>query len=180
MKHGITLLVFLLLPLYASAETQDLGPHGTFSIAAPKGWTYSATKEEDSGYLIVLTPPADVNARCVLNVVFVPSGEPSSKQEIQEKVLAICDQFVDASVEKKKVLHDFAVSTGYGAYCVFTDASRVGLPPEKDSFKAVASGMVRLNDDVSVAVILLTDDAKGPDFEAMLKAVSSAAVAPRR
>ncbi|HXQ81507.1 MAG TPA: hypothetical protein VN775_09355 [Opitutaceae bacterium] len=178
MKHTISLLALLLLPLSAPAETLDLGPHGTFSIAPPKGWTYTATKEEDSGFLIVLAPPANVNARCVLNLVFVPSGEPLSKQDIQEKVLAISDQFVEASVEKKKVLHDFAVSTGYGAYCIFTDATRVGLPPEKDSFKSVASGMVRFNDDVTVAVILLTDDAKGADFEAMLKAVSGASVGP--
>jgi hypothetical protein len=180
MKLGILVLALLLLPLAASAETLDLGPRGTFSITVPKGWTYSATKVEDTGYAIVLTPPADVNARCLLNLLFVPSGEPLSKEDVQEKVLTISDQFVAESVEKKKVLRDFAVSMGYGAYCVFTDASRVGQPPEKDSFKVVAVGMIRFNDDLAAAVSMGSDDEKGPDFAAMMKAVSSAAVAPRR
>ena len=57
---------------------------------------------------------------------------------------------------------------------------RVGQPPKKDSFKVIAVGMIRFNDDLAAAVSLVTDDAKGPDMEAMLKAVSSAAVAPRK
>ena len=144
MKRLVLLLALLLPPLAAPAETLDLGPHGSFSIAVPKGWTYSATKTEDTGYAIVLTPPADVNARFLFNLVFVPKGETSSKEDVQEKVLTIADQFVDASVEKKKVLHDFTVSSGYGAYCVFTDASRVGKPAEKDNFKVLALSLIHI------------------------------------
>jgi hypothetical protein len=180
MKHTIPLIALLLLASSASAETLDLGSHGIFSITVPKGWTYSATKVEDTGYAIVLAPPADVNAKCLFNLVFVPSGEPSSKEDVQEKVLTIGDQFVAASVEKKKVLRDFAVSMGYGAYCVFTDASRVGQPPEKDSFKVVAVGMIRFSDDLSAAVSMGTDDENGADFAQMLKVVSSAALAHRK
>jgi hypothetical protein len=116
----------------------------------------------------------------MINLVFVPKGETTSKEDVKDKVLTIGDQFVDASVEKKKVLHDFTVSMGYGAYCVFTDAAHVGLPPEKDAFKAVAIGMIRFDDEISAAVSMGTDDVKGPDFEAMMKAVSSAAVAPKK
>jgi hypothetical protein len=180
MKPGILARALLLLPLSASAETLDLGPHGTFSITVPKGWTFSATKVEDSGYAIVLTPPADVNARCLFNILYVPGGEPLSKEDVQQKVLTISDQFVAESVEQKKVLREFAMSKGYGAYCVFTDASRVGQPTEKDSFKVVAVGMIRFNDDLSAAVSMGCDDEKGPDFAAMMKAVSSATVALRK
>jgi hypothetical protein len=180
MKHRSLLLALLLLPLSAPADTVDLGPHGTFSIAPPKGWTYSVTKAEDTGYAIVLSPPPDVNAKCLFNLVFVPKGEATSKDDVRDKVLTISDQFVDASVEKKKVLHDFNVSMGYGAYCLFTDASMVGQPTKKDEFKVIAIGMIRFNDDVSAAVSLLTDDAAGPDFAAMLKAVSGATVGPAK
>jgi L-fucose mutarotase/ribose pyranase (RbsD/FucU family) len=69
---------------------------------------------------------------------------------------------------------------GYGAYCLFTDASMVGQPTKKDEFKVIAIGMIRFNDDVSAAVSLLTDDAAGPDFAAMLKAVSGATVGPAK
>jgi hypothetical protein len=178
MKRSILLLALLALPLGAPAETLDLGPRGTFSISVPSGWKYSSAKEEDTGYAVILTPPADVNARCVINLVFTQSGEPTTKEDVQEKVLAMGDQFVEASVEKKKVLREFAVSMGYGAYCLFTDASRVGQAPEKDNFKVVASGMVRFNAELSATVIMASDDENGADFGAMLKAVSSAKVSP--
>jgi hypothetical protein len=50
----------------------------------------------------------------------------------------------------------------------------VGHAPAKGNFKAVASGIVWFNADLSAVVSLLTDDEKGPDFAAMLSAVSSA------
>jgi len=180
MKSNILALALVLAPLCAPAETLDLGPHGTFSIAVPKGWTYSATKEEDTGVAIMLTPPPEVNARLLFNLVFVPPGEASSKEDVQEKVLTISDQFVKDSVEKKKVLREFAVSSGYGAYCLFTDAKLVGQPPKKDSFKVIAVGMIRLNDDLAAAVSLLADDAGGPDMAAMFGAVSSATITARK
>ena len=167
----------LLLPILASAETLDLGGHGTLSISVPKDWKLTSTKEEDSGYALVLSPPGEVNAKCLLNLVFVPKGEPTSKDDVNEKVLNASDQFVDASVEKKKVLRHFNLAGGaYGAYCVFTDASLVGQAPKKDDFKMLAVGIIRFNDDVSASVSLLADDEKGPDFAAMLAAVSSATV----
>jgi len=180
MNRTLLALALALAPAAAAAETVDLGGHGTFSIAVPKGWALSVTKAEETGFALVLTPPPEVNARLLLNLVFVPSGEPSTKEDLREKVLTIAEQFVAASVEKKKVLRDFEVSQGYGAYCLFTDASLVGQPPQKDSFKVIAVGMVRFNEDLAAAVSLATDDERGSDFAAMLKSVASAAVAPRR
>jgi hypothetical protein len=178
MRTTALLISLALLPLAAAAETVDLGTHGTFRFTPPKGWTFSVTKAEDTGFAIMLTPPADVNARGLVNLVFVPKGEASSKEDVEEKVLSIGDQFVDDSVEKKKVLRSFSLAMGYGSYCVFTDAKQVGQPTTKDVFKIVAVGMIHFNDDVSAAVSLLADDEKGPDFEAMMKAVSGATVGP--
>lgn len=180
MRNRLRLLALLLIPAAAFAGTLDLGIHGTFSITVPKGWTMSSSKEEDTGFAIVLSPPGEVNAKCLLNLVFVPKDEPTGKDDVKDKVLSAADQFVDASVEKKKALRDFDMSGGAtGAYCVFTDASLVGQPTKKDDFKVLAVGMVRFNDEVSASVSLLADEEKGPDFAAMLAAVSSAAVAKR-
>jgi hypothetical protein len=177
MKPALLFCALLLLPVLARAETIDLGTHGTLSITAPKGWKVSSKKAEETGIAVVFTPPPDVNASLILNLVFVPKGEPTSKDDVHDKVLSAADQFVDSSVEKKKVLHDFALSGGaYGAYCAFTDASLVGQAPQKDNFKVVALGIVRFNEDVSASVSLLCDDLQGPDFAAMLAAVSSAVV----
>ncbi len=179
MKHAALFLALLALALPLRAETVDLGPRGKFTITPPKDWTCSVTKEQDNGCAIMLTPPESVNARCLINIVFVPKDETMTKDDVRDKVLTISDQFVEASVEKKKILRDFALASGYGYYCLFTDASMVGKPPEKEKYKIVAVGMIHLSDDLAAAVSFLADDAQGPEFGAMMKAVTTSAVSSR-
>lgn len=179
MKHAPLFLALLALALPIRAETVDLGPRGKFSITPPKDWACSVTKEQDNGCAIMLTPPEGVNARCLINIVFVPKDEPMTKDDVRDKVLTIADQFVDASVEKKKVLRDFALTSGYGYYCLFTDASMVDKPPEKEKYKIVAVGMIHFNDELAAAVSFLADEANGAEFAAMMKAVTTAGVSSR-
>jgi hypothetical protein len=176
MKRCLLLLALLALPLVSTAETLDLGPHGTFTITIPKEWVYAAQKMEDTGYTLTLTAPGTANANLILTLVYVENTEPASKERVQQEVLSASDQFVPASVEKKKVLQDFAVPGAYGVYCVFTDASMVGKPVTKNLFKMVALGEVHLADDLSMSVSMLFDDAKGPEFQAMLDTISSVSV----
>ncbi len=174
-------IALLLLPALSPAESVDLGLHGTLTIAVPSHWTLSSHKEEDSGVAITLSPPGAENAKCILNVTFVPEPKPVPKETIDEQVLSVSDQFVGESVEKAKVLRDFGFTGGvYGSYCVFTDASRVGRPVVHDVFKVIGIGIVRFRDDVMAAVSLAADDVKGPDFTAMLAAVRTAAVSPAK
>jgi hypothetical protein len=179
MKHPAFFLALLTLSLPIHAETVDLGPRGKFSITPPKDWTCSVTKEQDNGCAIMLTPPESVNARCLINIVFVPKEEPMTKDDVRDKVLLIADQFVEASVEKKKDLRDFALTTGYGYYCLFTDASLVGKPPEKEKYKIVAVGMIHFSDDLAAAVSFLADDPGSPEFAAMMKAVTTSGLSGR-
>lgn len=181
MKRLISLLALFAVTALARAETLDLGTHGSLSFAVPKGWTYSVQKEEDNGYAVTISPPAGVNAKLLMNVTFVPEPRPITKEEVNEKVLSICEQFVDASVEKKSVLRDFAVpAPSFGSYCVFTDASLVGQPAKADEFKVIGVGILRFSDDVMAAVSLASDDEKGADFAAMLGSATSAVLTPRK
>ena len=180
MKPSLLLVALALLSPAARADTLDLGTHGIFSITPPKGWTFAATKVQDTGYAVTLTPPADVNAKCLLTLIYSSREKPPTKEEVQDAVLNIGDQFVGASVEKKKELRDFTMAKGFGVYSVFTDASLVGKAPEKDNFKAVAVGMIQYSDDLSAAVSMLNDDVNGPDLAAMLKAVSGATITSRK
>jgi hypothetical protein len=175
-KRSLALAALMALPLLADAETLDLGPHGKFSVTAPKDWTYSVQKMEDTGYAITLTAPGEANATCVLTLVYAEDPGPLSKEKVQSDVLAACDQFAAESVEKAKVLREFAVPGAYGVYCLFTDASRVGKPVERGAFKAVALGEIHLTDDVTMSASMLFDDEKGPEFKAMLGAISSAGI----
>jgi hypothetical protein len=180
MKRLIPLLALLLAPAPARAATADLGPHGSLTVATPKDWTLSSQKEEDSGFILVISPPAEVNAKLVMNVVFPLDRQPLSKEAILQEATAAGEQFVEASVEKKAVPRDFKLPAGYGAYCVLTDAAMVGKPKEKDSFKVVGTGVIWFSEDVKAGVTMLADDANGPDFAALLAAVSSASIAPRK
>jgi hypothetical protein len=177
MKRIIPVVALLFLPLASFAETVDLGLHGTLTMAVPKGWTVTTQKEEDSGFAITLSPTGPENAKCLMNIAYVPDPKPVAKEEIDEKVLSVSDQFVDASVEKQKVLRPFTLTNGaFGSYCVFTDASLVGKPAKHDEFKVIGIGIIRFRDDLMAAVSIAADDEKGPDFAAMLAAVSGATV----
>lgn len=176
MNRSLALFALLALPVLARAETLDLGTHGRFSITVPKDWTYSAQRMQDTGYTVTLSAPGGANAKCILTLVYTEGSEPLSKEKVQADVLGACDQFVSESVEKVKVLRDFDVPGAYGVYCVFTDASMVGKPVQPDAFKAVALGEVRMSDEVTMSASLLFDDVKGPEFKAMLAAVSSTSV----
>ena len=169
----LLLSALLLLPLSALADTVDLGAHGTLSIDVPKGWKLASTKS-DAGFDLVIAPPEGVNAKLLFSVVFVPNGATAVKADVDDKVLAEAEQFVGISVEKKKTLRKYAMAgDAYGAYCVFTDASLVGKPPEKDNFKVITVGILWFNDSVGVSVSEVCDDEKGPEFAAMLAAINS-------
>jgi len=176
MKRHLFLSALLLLPLAALADTVDLGTHGTLTLAVPKGWKL-LSDVKDTGADITLSPPVGVNAQAIYSLVYVPAGATAVKADVDDKLLAECDAFVDKSVEKKKTLVKLSMSGGaYGVYCLFTDASLVGKPPEKDNFKVFAIGIIWFSDSVAVSWSILTDDANGPDFTAMLASVSGSTV----
>ena len=79
------------------------------------------------------------------------------------------------AVEKKAELRKYSMTgDAYGSYCVFTDASLVGKPPQKDNFKVISVGILWFNDSVGVSVSQVCDDEKGPEFAAMLAMTNSA------
>jgi hypothetical protein len=180
MKRFTFLAALLLTAVVARSETFDVGIRGAYSITPPKDWTITSQPEEDSGLALTLSPPAAVNASGIINLTFVPKDEPVTKDQVKEAVLALGDKFAEQSVEKKKELREFTTSQGYGYYCVFTDASLVGQPPKKDSFKVVAVGIIHVNDDLLATVGISCDDEKGPDFAAVMAALSSATFSPKK
>ena len=180
MKRILLLPVLLLLSLRAPADTVDLGAHGTLGIDVPKGWKLTSGPWEQPGVAITVTPPEGVNAQFLLNILFVQKGMSNLKADVDGKVLNEAGMFVDMSVEKKKVLRKFAMGgDAYGSYCVFTDASLVGKPPQKDNFKVLSAGIIWFSDDISGATSILGDDEKGPEFAAMIAMASSATLKPR-
>jgi len=73
----------------------------------------------------------------LLTFAYTTNGAPN-KEVIRKEVLRTCEEFVSESVEKKKNLRDFSLEKGYGAYCLFTDASLVGKKAKPGDYKIEA------------------------------------------
>jgi hypothetical protein len=173
-KRHFLLSALLLLPLCLFADTVDLGTHGTLTLAVAKDWKLTSTKQ-DTGVDLVIAAPGGANAQLLFSVIYVPHGATALKADVDGKVVAEGGGFLAMSVEKKAVLRKYTMAgDAYGAYCVFTDASLVGKPPEKDNFKVVTVGIIWFNDAVGVSVSQVCDDEKGPEFATMLATTNSA------
>jgi hypothetical protein len=183
MKILICICCLTLTVLASHGADFDLGAHGTLSVNVPADWSVKGKPVNDSdgvplGYAFAFKPNSDANAKCLLTFIY-PKGGASDKEAIRKEIMAFCEEFVSGSVEKKKTLQDFALEKGYGAYCVFTDASLVSKKPKPGDYKVMGSGEVKLADDLLGAVSLFADEADGKEFKAMIAIINSLKVKPR-
>lgn len=161
----------------------DLGTHGSMSITDSDGWSISgkAVTNPDGrplGYAFAIKPRTDAHAKCLLTFIYTTNGAPN-KEALRKEVLRITQRFVSSSVEQKQNLKDLSLETGFGAYCLFTDASLVGKKVKPDDYKVMGSGQVQLTDDMVGVVSLFADEADGAEMKAMLKMINSLKVKPR-
>ena len=151
----------------------DLKSRGILTIQVPEKWVVSPVDDgKHTDYTLALKPSNDANAKCLVTFVYIDKTE-LNPEKIREKAREAGEHFVADSVEKKVVLKDFSLKQGYGAYCVLTDASMAGKPTNSGEYKVMGCGIFQLSDRLFGAVTLLADDAKGIEFETMLRAVNS-------
>lgn len=65
------------------------------------------------------------------------------------------------------------MESGYGAYCLFTDASMVGKKERTGDYKVMGSGQVQPSEGVVGVVSLFADEADGKDLKAMVRIINS-------
>lgn len=173
-------ICFIILSILACHGAEfDLGTHGVLSVEVPDGWTARvepATKPDR--YALSFTPTNDANAKCLLTFLYAKNGPPD-KAVIRAGVLSASKEFVPESVEKKADLKEFSLEKGFGAYCVFTDASLVGKQVKPGSYKVMGSGQVQPSEDMLGVVSLFADDAESDEFIAMVKMINSLKVTPK-
>jgi len=183
MKIHIGIYCIILSVLACHGADLDLGAHGTLSVTVPADWSVngkSADRPDGTpiGYALAFMPRGDANAKCLVTFLYVTNGAPN-KEAIRKEVLLICERFVSESVEKKKNLKDFALEKGFGAYCVFTDASLVSKKAKAGEYKVMGSGEVQPADNLLGAVSLFADEADSKEFKAMIEIINSLKVRPR-
>jgi len=167
---------FIIPVLSIYAADFDLGGHGVLSVDVPEKWTVNSepaakTDGTQIGYAFAIKPLNDANAKCLLTFAYVNDGKPD-QERIRNKVLAACEDFVADSVEKKKNLKDFSLKQGYGAYCVFTDASLVDKKPKSGDYKVMGSGIVQLSDNLLGVVSIFADDVDSKEFKSMIQVIN--------
>jgi hypothetical protein len=179
MKAIITSIGFALLSVLSSFGADfDLGTHGVLSVVVPDGWTARVEPPGKGGYALSFQPADGSNVKCLLTFLYGANRKPD-KAVIRAAVLRICEQFVSQSVEKKADLKDFSLEKGFGAYCVFTDASLVGKEVKPGEYKVMGSGQIQPNEDMLGVVSLFADDAAGQEFKVMVKIINSLKVTQR-
>lgn len=183
MKIHTYIVCILLSVLGSQAAEFDLGTHGTLSVSVPADWSINgkAVNRPDGtpiGYAFAIKPRSDANAKCLLTFAYTTNGAPN-KEGIRKEVLRITEQFVSESVEKKQNLKDFSLGTGYGCYCLFTDASQVGKKVEQGDYKVMGSGQIQPADNLMGVVSLFADEADGLEMKMMLKIINSLEVRHR-
>lgn len=183
MKIILTLGLIIVFSAVCPAAEVDLGTRGILSIAVPDGWTTNskaANKPDGSpvGFALVFKPRSEANAKCLLTLAYVKKTK-LDKERIRREVLRTTEEFAAQSVEKKANLKDFALKQGYGAYCVFTDASLVGKESKRDDYKVMGSGQVQLSEEVLAVVSIFAGVADGPEFNSMLAIINSLELKPK-
>ena len=183
MKICVYICCFIFFTLASQGAEFDLGTHGTLSVTVPDGWRVNgkaAIRPDGTsiGYAFAIKPRSDANAKCLLTFAYTTNGAPN-KEVIRKEVLRTCEELVSESVEKKKNLRDFSLEQGYGAYCLFTDASLVGKKAKPGDYKVMGSGVVQPADNMLGVVSLFADEADGEELKAMIKIIDSLKVKPK-
>ena len=183
MKPLLTLGLILVLSLVCCAAEIDLGARGILSFSVPDTWTVNSNpaKRTDGspvGFAFAFKPRNQANAKCLLTLAYVKKTM-LDKEKIRRELLRATQEFAAQSVEKKANLKDFTINQGYGAYCIFTDASLVGKESKRDDYKVMGSGQIQLSDEVLAVVSIFADAADGPEFKSMLAIINSLDLKPK-
>ena len=174
---AVGLCALLLAPAWVRAAEFDLGSRGTLVVAVPEAWSINgrAVPGIDGkciGYTMIARPRGGTGAKCIVSFLYLTNGAPNL-DAIRTDALRIGDVFVDGSVERKETLREFSLEHGYGAYCLFTDASLVGKNPGPDDFKVMGVGEVQPAENMLGTVSLLANAADGPEFKTMVQIINS-------
>lgn len=180
MLKKIIATLLLLSSLNVFGETLNLGSHGTFTMDVPANWKFFSQPVQDKGYVVGLQPASGESAGLKISLIYPPQPRPADEAKLKEDLLRICDQYVGASVEKVKTLKEYGVKSGFGQYAVFTDESLVGKPDTANEFKIISPGLIQMTDGVIAMLTGVAQDAKGPEFTAILAAIKSIEIKPAK
>lgn len=171
MKSLLSLFLLAAASLCAQSETLDLGARGSITLYLPGEWVIDGSQFANQGMITIKPRRAEVNATCTIAITFPATDSFDTKARLKLRVEADSFRLAEQSVERRAVAREFAVATGYGFYCSFTDPELRGRPPEKGNYKVMSTGKIRLAPDVLLDVSILADDFRGEPYQQLLGAI---------
>lgn len=147
------------------------------SLSVPEGWKAECRAKKmpdgtEKGFILGFEPTNNPVAGCLINFSYITNEEPN-KATLQKDLLRMAEGIVPKSVEKKATVKEFSLEKGYGAYCLFTDASLVGKPVPKGEFRVMGVGLIQPSTDALGVVSMMTDDATTKEFKMLLKVIDT-------
>ena len=179
MKKLLLLFVISAAALMAQPAVLDLGSHGQLTLYFTDGWKLNSTDMAGTVTLNV-APDGDANAACTLQITFPEQDRLDTKGRLKLRLEAECANIAQGSVEGKAVGREFALTSGFGFYCNFTDPELRGKPPEKGNYKVMSVGKIRLAPDVMVDVSISADGFKDKPYQDLLAAIEGMEFKPGR
>jgi hypothetical protein len=167
MKKLLALFVFTAAGLFAQSQKIDMGSHGRLNLYIDDSWKFDIADYGDR-QMVTVAPKGDVNASCVLTITYPESDRLDSKKRLALRVEINGEPIAGQSVEGKAVAREFALQSGYGFYCNFTDPDLVGKRSEKGNFKTISAGLIHLASDVLIEVTISSDGFKTEAYNQLL------------
>ena len=165
---------------FGQVETFDLGPRGKLTLYLAGEWKTNFTSMAGQ-YSLSLTPKSDnVNATGTITVTFPDVDRFDTKARLKLRVEADSYSAAESSVERKAIAREFAVTTGYGFYCSFTDPELKGKPSLPGHYKVMTIGKIRINPEVLVDVQFMADAFRDEAYQQMLGAIEGMEYTPGR
>jgi len=180
MKFLLPLLLCSVATAFGQMETLDLGPHGRLTFYLPGEWRANSTRNTEQITLTFQPRRESVNAMCTIAVSFPATDRYDTKARLKLRVEADAFGLAEQSVERKAFAREFALTTGYGFYCSFTDPDLRGKPMEKGNYKVMSVGKVRLTPQVLLDVQIMGEGFSDEAYNQLLGAIEGMEYTPGR
>ena len=181
MKKILALFFLSLASAVAQEQVLDFGARGKLTLFLLGDWKPLVINMAGQ-YEVTFTPRKEsINASCSFKVSYPEVDRYDTKARLKLRVEADGAAFADQSVEGKAYGKEFAIGTGYGFYCNFTDAALRGnksAPPGE--FKVVSAGKIRLAPDILIEVFMGADSFKDEAYQQLLGAIEGLEFKPGR
>lgn len=181
MMKFLTLFLLTLLTAIgacAQVETMDLGPHGRLTVYLLGDWKADISTLGKQATMTIKPTNESVNASCTIAVSFPETDRFDNKSRLKLRVEADCYMLAESSVERKAVAKEFALASGFGFYCNFTDPDLRGQPPQKGNYKVTSIGKIKLSPEVIADVQILADGFRDEPYQQLLGAIEGMEFSP--